>query len=406
MLLMGVLLFRLCLNSGFIFATESIFSKVYSLIPLVIAIFIGIVAYRERKILAGGALAILFFVGLCMLLSLISLPAFGSFQTAWLNFAFYFLIAGLSILNKKQWEIVVQTVALVFLFLIFAKLAVNYDDLLYFFDNPDLGHPILETYFVGGVNLEATWMGMFGVFFYRNKRGYFYLISCLAIASLYGSRAGLIACFLSTLYVLFVKDSKNAGTKVLLVSVAAMVFFALLLVVMSAMDIAVFERFLSIGEEPGSMGRINMWAYVGNVLDSIPIYGVGAGNTMNEIALLSGRSFYEDNIHNVYLQILIDFGPISFFFVLCLVGILVWRMLGERFQNPFSVFMAIYFILALIQFTGPEPLLAVVCGGYLSAGLEARRKGTPRLVRGLAPRQFGDNANGAAAESVSEVDCA
>ena len=54
------------------------------------------------------------------------------------------------------------------------------------------GHPSIPSFFSDSVNLEASWLALFGVFFNRDRVGLLYLIGSLSISALYASRVGII----------------------------------------------------------------------------------------------------------------------------------------------------------------------------------------------------------------------
>jgi len=70
----------------------------------------------------------------------------------------------------------------------------------------------------------------------------------------------------------------------------------------------------------------------------------------------------EDNLHNLYLQHLVDTGVQGLVVFLLLAGLAWHRVLVSRFQNPMVLYVGIYFVLALLQFRGAEALLWFVYG--------------------------------------------
>lgn len=364
MVLAAAFLLRLCIN-GSIFTDMPFIATAYSLVPLIIAVFVFYIAYKGNVYVSPYVLAVFAFVGFCMVCSISSLPLSGSFETSYFNFVLYFFIASLFVLRIEQWECVFRRVAFVLLLLIVVNLALQHEEFFIYFGNLSQGHPIVSTLFEGGVNIEATWLGVFGVFFHRNKEGVLYLVSCLLLSALYSSRAGLIACILAALYVFLIKDARHVGRNILVAACSAAGLLLLLLAIASVMNVAVLDRLFSIGSEPGSLGRLGMWAYASDALFDIPFFGVGSGNAVDELMHVSENYFGEDNVHNVYLQVLLDFGPVALCFLLALLALFLRSAVKGRFQNPFAAFVSIYFILAFIQFSGPEPLLALALGAFV-----------------------------------------
>ena len=402
LVLAGVLLLRLCINGALLFGDLPAVASMYSAIPVVVAGFVFYLAYVNNAVLPRRAIWVLCFVGACMILSLCALSKFGEMKLTYFNFALYFVVASLLSLRCEQWEKVFQAVSLALLGLIAINLIAQHEAVFYYFEHPEQGHPIVSSFFEGGVNIEASWMGAFGVFFSRNKKGAFYLTSCTALAALYGSRSGLIACLLAIAYVLLVKGAKNVKRNVLLAMGAMLAMVALFVAAANALGLAVSERLFSIGSEPGSLGRLRMWMHAGDALFDIPLFGVGAGNAVAELALVSGDVFPEDNAHNVYLQILLDFGPLAFCVFVAIVASFVVISIRGGFQNPFSACLVIYFVLAFLQFSGPEPLLALVAGAFVATSrpmspIARRASGRDAL------RPFGSRNDGVSTRIASET---
>ena len=67
------------------------------------------------------------------------------------------------------------------------------------------------------------------------------------------------------------------------------------------------NRFLHGMEDAGNAGRIRMWTYALETSKAYP-FGCGVGNCMKALSGVAGFAYGEDNIHNVYLQNLIDCG--------------------------------------------------------------------------------------------------
>jgi O-antigen ligase len=75
-----------------------------------------------------------------------------------------------------------------------------------------------------------------------------------------------------------------------------------------------------------------------------------------------GPSVTEDNLHNQYLQHLVEAGVQGLAAYLLLVGLAVRRLVASRLRDPMLVYVGIYFLLAMLQFRGAEALLWFVYG--------------------------------------------
>jgi O-antigen ligase len=121
------------------------------------------------------------------------------------------------------------------------------------------------------------------------------------------------------------------------------------------------QRFQSVGEDPGSTQRFTLWTGGVEVFTSHP-FGVGLGNAVPQIERAIGASVTEDNLHNQYLQHLVETGVQGLVAYLLLVGLAVRRIVASRLRDPMLLYVGIYFLLAMLQFRGAEALLWFVYG--------------------------------------------
>ena len=114
------------------------------------------------------------------------------------------------------------------------------------------------------------------------------------------------------------------------------------------------DRFENIGYEPGSEGRLVIWQTASQVFLTSP-FGVGAGNGIHEIELAVGRQFEEGNLHNIYLQILVDLGVIGFAAYAVMLYSTWRRGKVTHFQNPLWLMIGLYFLMGFLQFRAYDP---------------------------------------------------
>ena len=91
-------------------------------------------------------------------------------------------------------------------------------------------------------------------------------------------------------------------------------------------------------------------------------FGVGLGNSVPQGERLLGVDVPEDNLHNQYLQHLAETGVQGLAAYLLFAGITLWRLAAGRFRSRMLLYVAIYFVVATIQFRGAEALLWFVYG--------------------------------------------
>jgi O-antigen ligase len=70
----------------------------------------------------------------------------------------------------------------------------------------------------------------------------------------------------------------------------------------------------------------------------------------------------EDNLHNQYVQQLVESGVQGLAAFLLLAGLAWRRMFVSRLRDPMLVYVGVYFLLALLQFRGTEAILWFVYG--------------------------------------------
>jgi O-antigen ligase len=244
------------------------------------------------------------------------------------------------------------------------KAAVFLPEIVRFFASP-FGHPTIPTFYGGGPNLEATWVAMAGVFLIGSRLFVPYMAGSAVMCAAYASRAGFIVVSLvvmaSIAGTLLRGDGGRVRRWMLPIAVAALSVAGVSMArgVEGADYIA--QRFESVGEDPGSMGRLTLWTGGAQVFTSHPL-GVGLGNAVPQIERTIGAAVPEDNLHNQYLQHAVETGVQGLVAYLLLVGVAVRRLVISRLRDPMLLYVGIYFLLAMLQFRGAEALLWFVYG--------------------------------------------
>lgn len=211
----------------------------------------------------------------------------------------------------------------------------------------------IPTFFSGGPNIEATWIGMFSVL--SNNR-YIALAFGLVIGSLYGSRAGLIAVVLSVLGVLRAMSLRKILTYTMVLITFMMLMAPLLEVVL--------QRFLNIADEADyEIGRVFLWTRAYElILENVFGYGVGGG--ISEIKNMA-VDFSENNFHNIYIQMLVDGGLLGLILYSRILWVVFYQVDASiKWVKSIRVFLISYFILGFIQFTGFEIIFWIISGMY------------------------------------------
>ena len=309
-----------------------------------------------------------FYFLLIFSISLLMIPSYGSGNPLIAYFWGAFMIVTICSIGKyvktDAMISVFQKAAIFFLAMVWIKNFIHKEVFIIFFINPSV-HPSVPTFSQGGVNLEATWVALFG-FFFMSKKGYIYLFISSFLSVLYTSRVGMILNFLYfcwLTYHLYLKNGIFNFKRILqvsfIVSIIAAFFFT------SPLASTILNRIAESGdaEEAGSRGRIAMWinfpeAFMNNMI------GYGAGNAMGAIESVSGMSFVEVNIHNTYMQNALDFGILGLLIYVIIVLSFLFKEKKLMFANPFAGVLLGYIAASLIQFGGSENLLFIFVGFY------------------------------------------
>lgn len=278
--------------------------------------------------------------------------------------------------------------AWIVLAIVLINAAMNYSAFLEYYDHPWDGHPNFSTIFSGGVNLEATWPAMLGVFFRDDREGHIYLGITYAFAALVQSRAGVMLAVLALAYVIIVRRCKTSHLLVRYLIVIAAGVFAIFFVLVgpraiSAQAAAEAQQRAAasvtvegassatdaVSSQPkGVPGRSGIWAASVDLLGSMPLFGYGSGNAMDAVRSITQYPYREDNVHNYPLQIMLDFGFIGFaVFAVITVAFLV-KAIKAHLRSPFAAFIVLYLIGGMIQFAGAELLVGFAIAGYFAFG--------------------------------------
>lgn len=340
---------------------------VVALAELVIVVFLGL---RHREALSWPPKCLSLTIACFALISVLNMPKNG-FDTITLNYVFLYFVAALCLNLGKKARLerirgLVQDVAVVVLGIVCVNALVNIEPISQYLIYQWDGHPDYPTVFNGGVNIEVSWLAMFGVFFRNDWKGRAYLGCVLALSLVFSSRSGLVLVALSALYV-FVANAGLTSRRLArtLACLACCALAALLLAIVCGMPVV--DRLLSIGGDGGSLGRMSIWGYSLGAFQRAPLLGYGGGNAMNAVRELSGYVFNENNVHNIYLQILVDYGIVGMAFFATTVVLFMRSVVRERLSNPFSAFLVLYLVIGLIQFRGGDPLVGFMAGCWVAS---------------------------------------
>ena len=276
-----------------------------------------------------------------------------------------------------------RAASVVFLIAVTIKNAQHVPDFIAYLARP-FGHPDVPSLAGGGLNLEATWLALASIFLIGTALFVPFVLTAAATSALYASRAGLVIAGLAILAALArawvpgirvttdgaapraSRAKLHVFATVLLASLALGATATAVLKVREYGDTTyVAQRFATIGEEPGSLGRMTLWRGGLRVFAENP-FGVGEGNAVPMLRRVLGVDVPEDNLHNIYLQHAVETGLPGLIALLVFTAVAALRVVRARFRDQLLLFVAAYLVAGVVQFTGVDAMLWLVYG--LQAG--------------------------------------
>ena len=276
-----------------------------------------------------------------------------------------------------------RAASVVFLIAVTIKNAQHVPDFIAYLARP-FGHPEGPSLAGGGLNLEATLLALASIFLIGTALFVPFVLTAAATSALYASRAGLVIAGLAILAALArawvpgirvttdgaapraSRAKLHVFATVLLASLALGATATAVLKVREYGDTTyVAQRFATIGEEPGSLGRMTLWRGGLRVFAENP-FGVGEGNAVPMLRRVLGVDVPEDNLHNIYLQHAVETGLPGLIALLVFTAVAALRVVRARFRDQLLLFVAAYLVAGVVQFTGVDAMLWLVYG--LQAG--------------------------------------
>jgi len=250
-------------------------------------------------------------------------------------------------------------------------------------------HPDVPSLAGGGLNLEATWLALSS--FLMIGTVLFVPVTLLAAATsaLYASRVGVVIAVLALCGAVAhawgmgrikapsLRPSTNQA-RIYVRRIVALVLVGTSIGVVAAVvrtarqygdATYVAQRFGTIGEDPGSVGRLVLWRGGLRVFEENPL-GVGAGNAVPLLRRVLGVDVPEDNLHNIYLQHAVENGIPGLVALLVLAVMVARRVVRSRYRDQLLLFVAAYLVAGLIQFSGVDVIFWLAYG--LQSGLASQ----------------------------------
>jgi hypothetical protein len=253
----------------------------------------------------------------------------------------------------------------VFLFCTFIRALFNIDNLHLIYSSTKSAQSLCFS--SGGKNIEAT---MFAVLclLYRGRYGLIVGGILTLTCIMFESRIGLLGCLFYWFKLFFVKNGKRSYLP-LLCGLACGVLLSVTSIFTNAFsDLFRFslERELQYYDE--GVGRLSLWeSSIGAILQE-PL-GVGPGMAVGYINKNFHMSYWENNIHNIYLSWVLELGWVhgsvlvfSFLYLFCCP-----RLYSSGAISINEYILCLYLVVGgFIQYTGYDAVLLVFLGLNLS----------------------------------------
>ena len=297
--------------------------------------------------------------------------------------------------SKDEWVRLLEIGACIFAILHFGYMVLQRDYLLTmlkgYFDGSGNGYfaSLIPSLTRGGRHLDATWLSL-GAFFVRGKKKAVYVTYVVLFSFLASSRVGIVAIGMLILWSLFYDPVyRLRGKNLKWYALYAAVILGILVFSGSAqgllsrigiqlappaqmLGIVTPEQVQEASEGLRSTsflsGREVMWNMVPEAFAERPM-GYGVGNAIRVFRMNHGFNSYEDVMHNVFLQLLMDEGIIGaiWFVGMCVAFVISqWKQRPRFFAAPIAGYFATYLVLSLVQFHGGEALMQFVLAVFLA----------------------------------------
>lgn len=309
---------------------------------------------------------IFFFYGMLVISTILGASVFGV-NSLVMNYlyGFYLLTTILTIgkdINYSEWISIFRKSAIVVIGLIIINDYLQKDAIIQFLNYP-FGHPSIDYLFGGGANLEATWISLFLFTFNDSKLFLPYLVFCLGISAIYASRVGVMVIAIFVVIKIFSRKGNVNPLKMF------SIFLLGIGIIVYMFYIGIFDyiisRFVAVGYDPGSLGRLAMWKFAGQAIIDNP-FGVGIGNALNYLRETTGIQFYENNMHNLYMQMFVELGWIGGLYYAIVITVFAIRNRKNAIKNIFIGMLYTYILMSMLQFRGGEPIIFFILGVYLT----------------------------------------
>lgn len=211
----------------------------------------------------------------------------------------------------------------------------------------------------GGRNIEATMFAILAILYQGRYRLSFGLLMTLTVV-LFQSRIGMIG---ASIFWMSHLTRYNLSSRLMISIFAVLIGFVAILILPTN---GLFARFnisneIALGRD--GLGRIALWSSALHLIPQNP-FGVGAGNAVSAINNGLNLSFWENNIHNVFLTWILELGWLHGIVLIAFVSQILLRS-----RKTIEFYAVLFLVLgSVVEFTGYDAVYWFFLGVVVSVG--------------------------------------
>ena len=257
-----------------------------------------------------------------------------------------------------RYDDIIKKTTILFFVLYYLRNVIFYKDFIMLFSGGRLS--IVQTFHSianGGLNIECTILAFIVMLQTRKNYFYFSFINALFFSTIFGSRVGLLLTLMALVFWVYKGKTinyKNVAKMIALFSLvlSILIFSSTFLPkgnALSRFSNNSIEQELYYGNK--GIGRIGF--FLGSiVLLEKNLFGYGTTNSVSVMSEVTGIDHLENNVHNIFLQFLLDGGIQSFVVFLLIFFMVTKNLIKDKFLFPPLRVAFSYLVIGLLQFTG------------------------------------------------------
>lgn len=363
-----------------VYETDSRSINAYHLV-LVFFVIVYILDFLLRP-LASSFLTICCAVLFVVSLTPIFLFKWGlSFDGLMLPMAFCYFLVGIHLakFSIAQRQEIFNFVLFFYILAVLIRALWNFDNLHLIYSHSNSNS---DWYFSsGGKNIEAS---MFAILclLYRGRYGLVLGVLLTLTSVMFESRIGMIGCIFYWFKLYIVKKGKSSYLSLVLSLLCSVLLLVLSLHTNLIEEVIKLNVDREIRYFHEGVGRLSLWENTIRGIIAEP-FGVGPGAAVDYINKNYSMSYWENNVHNIYLSWVLELGWIhgtvlsfTFLYLFCSP-----RLLYDKVISINEYILGLYIVISgFIQYTGYDAILFIFLGLNLYKYFITRNMAIPHCI--------------------------